>query len=792
MAVDYFSDAELDSLRKVESGKDKFAVNKDTKAMGAYQFLPETVQMLHKQGIEFNPFNETQARGAAKAYLNQLTEQNGGDKSKALAIYGGHITKNPAPYVNKVLAGANPSKAVDQFDLLGATSSEPQKQQVTDQFDLLSGNAQPSAPSAEPTAEPTQAKPAITAPMDVLKTFTTPSMSVLPKSLSEPIVGGAEALMTLGTGAVAPWTGTVYGIYKNIKEGTNAKPDTPENAQAVTYQPRTEKGQKYVENVAEAMPEALQKVPLFVPGAGTAGTLSKPSIAQAGQKVAKVAEPLVKRFEELKANAPKVAEAAPKVAEPVIVQAGEKVVETPNVTKPTAEKPFVEYNYSKEGNVPSNEQASRSEVLKRIGLQDARESSVLGNGKQAANEYTTSNLLTPEGDFYKQQFANERSALENQARRIAEKTGGSFGLDEQSLYNRGQSIATPFDEYKKLLETEMKNNYQLADAKAAGKPAVNLSEFQDVLGKSSNFSVNDSFKSLKSGLIDHLKEEGIMDKSGKLRPITVREAENIRVYLNSNWNHERSGLIGKIGQAIDGDVTKVAGENLYRQARDARIKIARVLDDPKGVAKVMDYDPKNPMNRSVAFEKIADTVEKMSYDQQAHLIKTLKEMPESLQPQAQQAINEIKAHIANKIYQEGSKTQGQWNAKNVTNYLNKNSKKMRLLTEDKEIAQMISDLNAAGHILKHDQGYKGSAVQTHNLVKLGAVPALTAIGGTVGGALGGAVGLPGIGATIGAGMGATKGIRIAEQASLKGAKKRMINLNEQSGKNKITDFGIKP
>jgi len=786
MAVDYFSDAEIDSLRRVESGKDRFAINKETKAMGPYQFLPDTVQMLHKQGIEFNPFNENEARGAAKTYLNQLAERYGGDKKKALATYGGHITKDPAPYVNKVLGGATPSKVTDQFDLMGVSSEQPKKQ-ATDQFDLLSSVAQPSAEPQAETQAPTAQKPTITSPMDVVKTFATPSMSVLPKAVTEPIVGGAETLATLATGAVAPWTGTIYGIYKNIREGKNEKPDTSATAEAVTYRPRTEKGQQYVEKVAEAMPEALQKVPLYVPGAATAGALAKASKVQAGAKVAKVTEPIVQRFEELKANAPKVVE-----SKGVVSKTGVPVVETPNVTKATAEKPFVEYNYSKEGNVPDVEQQSRSDVLKRIGLQEARESSVLGNGKQAANEYTTSNLLTPEGDFYKQQFANERNALENQARKIAEKTGGTFGLDEQSLYNRGQSIATPFDEYKKLLEADMKKNYELADTKAAGKPAVSLDEFKDVLGKSSNFSVNDSFKSLKTGLIDHLKEEGIMDKAGNLRPITVREAENIRVYLNSNWNHERSGLINKIGQAIDGDVTKVAGENLYRQARDARIKIARVLEDPKGVSKVMDYDPKNPMNRAVAFEKIADTVEKMSYDQQAHLIKTLKEMPEQLQPQAQQAINEIKAHIANKIYQEGSKTQGQWNAKNVTEYLNKNSKKMRLLTEDKEIAQMISDLNAAGHILKHDQGYKGSAVQTHNLVKLGAVPALTAIGGTVGGAVGSAVGMPGIGATIGAGMGATKGIKLAEQASLKGAKKRMINLNEQTGKNKITDFGLKP
>jgi soluble lytic murein transglycosylase-like protein len=99
------TDQLLDSLRRVESGKDKFALNKDTKAMGPYQFMPETVQMLHKQGMEFNPFNEKEARAAAKTYLGQLVDRNKGDVDKALAQYGGFITKDPSGYINKVKQG---------------------------------------------------------------------------------------------------------------------------------------------------------------------------------------------------------------------------------------------------------------------------------------------------------------------------------------------------------------------------------------------------------------------------------------------------------------------------------------------------------------------------------------------------------------------------------------------------------------------------------------------------------------------------------------------------------------
>jgi hypothetical protein len=104
------SDELLDRLRMVESGKDPLAVNKETKAMGPYQFLPETVQMLHKQGVKFNPFDERQAREAARTYLGQLAERHGGNIELALKDYGGFVTKDPSQYIQKVTGGAAPAK----------------------------------------------------------------------------------------------------------------------------------------------------------------------------------------------------------------------------------------------------------------------------------------------------------------------------------------------------------------------------------------------------------------------------------------------------------------------------------------------------------------------------------------------------------------------------------------------------------------------------------------------------------------------------------------------------------
>jgi hypothetical protein len=108
------TDQILDNLKKVESGGDRFALNKQSKAMGAYQFMPEQVQTMHKQGIEFNPFNEKESRNAAKSYLEKLVQEKG-SLEKALAAYGGFVTKDPTEYVKKVMQGTTPPKqAVSQ------------------------------------------------------------------------------------------------------------------------------------------------------------------------------------------------------------------------------------------------------------------------------------------------------------------------------------------------------------------------------------------------------------------------------------------------------------------------------------------------------------------------------------------------------------------------------------------------------------------------------------------------------------------------------------------------------
>ena len=410
----------------------------------------------------------------------------------------------------------------------------------------------------------------------------------------------------------------------------------------------------------------------------------------------------------------------------------------PNSTttpRPTIDNPFVEPMYAKTGKLPVEEQLYRAQTVQELGIPTIREGTKTGDGFKTADEYVTAKTNGPNRELFNGQIATEQQALRNYADGIVQKTGGSVGLDENALYNRGQAIAQPFDAFKNLLTEQMRGAYQAAGEVAQGAPAVAPDTFQKFLNTNSNFVVNDSFKSLRNGIKSHLTEQGLVNKDGSIKAMTVDQSELLRQYINSNWNPDRSRIIHKLTDSIDNDVTRVAGADIYESARGIRTKMATLLEDPVGVSKIMDYDPKTPINRSTAFPDIPKAVEKMTPDQQAHLVKVLQEMPPELQPQAQKAIAEIKSQFANRIAEVGGKGEF-WNAPAVSKYLKDNNRSLRILTGDPEMARSLTVLNDGGHFLRMDNGYKGAAIQFKNMYDN---PLISGTGQALGGAIGGGI-----------------------------------------------------
>lgn len=681
-----------------------------------------------------------------------------------------------------------------------AQSMAAPEEEVDPVIQMIRGSVSSAEPVSEPTPGATRLEAVVepTIERKVGKVKDNAPSEEKSNPILEEILGAGETALTLGTGAISGAVGMPYGLYKGLTSGQYLEGKAADIAgkeaaafmERNTYVPRTEAGQENVAAISKLM--EASKIPPVIPEAVLLSSMgrAKPSAVPKTKVGALLqAERIDPGLDEIPTPSvkPRVSYAefqaqleASRAGGPVLPP--EPKVVTPTMPAPTLTQPFPTVSYAQnKGGVGLNEQTARQDVLRRIGLENARQSSIKGDGFAAANEFQTSKLESPVGQLYRDTLANERAALENFGQRIVERTGGTVGLDESALYNRGTVITKPFDEFKTVLQNQMRQAYDQAKQVAGGQPSVNPSNIQKFLDTDSNFTVNDSFMSLRRGVQSHLKENGLLDDKGRIKPMTVEQAENLRKYVNSNWNNERSGIIGRLKDNIDNDVTLVAGKDVYKNARDIRTKIARLLDDPKGVAKIMDYDPQSPMNRAVPFEKIATTVERMDVDQQRHLIKLLKDMPPELRPQADAAIAEIRAQFANRILEEGAKNKGQWNATNVTKYLNSNNRKLGVLMEDKELAQMVKDLHDAGHILKYDPAYPGAAIQAHNLVKMGAAPLLSTMGGGIGTAFGMSIGGPGA-ATFtgpaGAAYGAKKGLAMAEKSALKRGQKQMVPLKD--------------
>lgn len=96
----------LDSLAQVESSGRAGIVNPASGAAGMYQFMPGTTAQIRKRNPSFDPFNADMARAEAQRMLINLTQKNGGSLEKALASYGGFVTKDPSAYIAKVMRGA--------------------------------------------------------------------------------------------------------------------------------------------------------------------------------------------------------------------------------------------------------------------------------------------------------------------------------------------------------------------------------------------------------------------------------------------------------------------------------------------------------------------------------------------------------------------------------------------------------------------------------------------------------------------------------------------------------------
>jgi hypothetical protein len=379
--------------------------------------------------------------------------------------------------------------------------------------------------------------------------------------------------------------------------------------------------------------------------------------------------------------------------------------------------------------------------LKEDGLQNVRESAVSGDKLAAATDFASSKLdKGAGGNPVAEQLTNEKQALTNGVDRLIAGTGGSVGTDSVALGNRGETILRPLDDLAQKYRDAEKSAYTAADAKANGSPVDLGSTGNLIENNSSIFTRSESGAQLLRGIKARAQELGVWDTANnRLMPATVQQAEQLRQYVGGGaYDPHTAGAVRAFKDALADDVTKAAGSDVYKAARDMRAQRARILDDPKGISTLIDSSGPDGVNRKVPVEKVADTLTRLPDAQFNHVIGTIestRQFPE-LQPQADAALAEIRGHMLQRAKAAALPADKEpFSAARFTDYLQANRAKLTRVLKPSELEQLES-LNRNAHILDIDRRYAGSAVQAHNLATRGKMALVKHGAGTVGAGVG--------------------------------------------------------
>jgi hypothetical protein len=611
-----------------------------------------------------------------------------------------------------------------------------------------------------------------------------------PESIWDKVKGGIETIASTVTAVPATLAGNVAGIYHTLTSGKFGTPEGVNEGEKVasdvagkvqnwvTAGPMSQAGERYAGKVGEVANQVL--VPLGPLTSETAMMAQKAAQIRevAGPVVGAAAADLKNSFtsSQAPAGSPPVEPLIKprfKIVNGEVTQISQPLPEI-RATEPVATGPV-------ESGVPRGQQAQRAAVLQRIGLTDARSSAITGDLADAAtNAQLAKYTSEPVGMAARAGLEEERQALVSHAERSIQSTGGTLGLDQDSLVARGQTQAAPFDSLRKWFSDAKNALYKTADERSGGLPSVQTVPIDELLADRT-FN-NSAMAQDKGHLVAAIKNQLDLFKENNPQGLTVQNAEQFNKWLNTNWSPDNSSIIRQVRAAVDDAVTKSAGEDVYGPARQLHQLEMKTLDDPKGISKLFDFDPHTPTNRATPIASIPDAISRLPPEQFKVLVDTLHDMPKEIRPQAQAAISEIQAHYGNKLLDAGANNKGQWNAKKVSDYYKANNANISsAFADNPEALSKFDDLRSAGHILDYPSSYPGASAQAANVIKKGAMSGLIQkLGATAGGGAGAAIGgIPG--ALVGAGIGHTAekaASALSEGAALKKYQSSRVKLSD--------------
>lgn len=634
--------------------------------------------------------------------------------------------------------------------------------------------------------------------------------------LEKYVVAPTEAAMTLATGGttgvLGGLGGFLSGLASELRSGQFGSQEAAkrieqaaaEGMQALTYAPRTQAAQEQLQQIGEI----ASVLPPVIPTIGAPGAIAQaieqqaPLAAAATQRAVAAAAPAVQRVAKAitpAGRAAKVAEEIPPPQVSIVFPPAEELAqrmreraaraEAAGTARPMAEAPIstlppvakmpevksVALSVSPlEGKTLSAKSvADRTDVLKSLGFEEGqmRQGARTGDKWQANKETQLSKM--EDGAAMRDQFDLETQKMGDYAQGIAAELGVEL---KKAPIDRGSLIISPLEQYAQAFKQRISALYKAADEVASQSGGIQLNNFQNTLRTNSLFATREA-KELRNGVRSYLKEQELIDKDGNILPMNAQQAEAVKQYMTPSWDRKNANAYSALRDSLDDDVIGILGEQVYAPARALRVQYSNIFEKPTSIAKLLDIDGPEGINRAVSKEKVAEFIASKARTDQAQfkrIMDTLNGISDpNLQPLAQNAIKEIKGTILDDIFKGNLNDQLVWsnNPQALTKALAPYSGKLDAILGD-ATANRLRTLKAGSHILqKVDYNPSGSAATMANIAGMkgagflekarGAMP-----GGATGAGVGAIVGGP-VGAVAGAAVESFGGKYLAKRATQK-------------------------
>jgi hypothetical protein len=405
-------------------------------------------------------------------------------------------------------------------------------------------------------------------------------------SLGQRIVGGAETVLTLGTGATGGTVGTIAGTLQGLAQAIlSGQYGTPEAVKLVeqaatemggrfTYQPRTQAGQEMVQSVGEV----LQQVPPVLPVLPQlAATPVRPAVTQARTTTAQAVRP--------------VAEAVTTAVETI------RPART-DVTPGSAGA------------------AATAQALQRRTTAEAMP--VPFEGKSALTKGQASR------DFAQLQFEKETAKMGEMGaplRERVENQTATFIQNFDAMIDRLEPIAPDKRELGRLVDRALVNKAEvqrrrISEAYRKAREAGEMQEPVSMDGLARTMTDLNRFEGVSPN-IPAIRKEAVRlgalteDANGNFLPqqLTIENAELLRQFVNqsTDWMDKRQSTFARqINQSIDA-MTEGKGGESYRKARKMRQDFANEFENVGLTKKLLGTKGKTD-ERNIALEDVFDKI----------------------------------------------------------------------------------------------------------------------------------------------------------------------------------------